>query len=444
MRSRISGSTSRAAASGAEPAARRSPLASLGQRGDSRSARGLRGAARPRGLERLQPGVPPRGRDDPRDASPSTTSSARDGFAELRGIGPGIAARLGELVETGTIAELDELEREVRPGADGLGRYLGVAPKRMLEIAAELGVRLRTSFARRPLPGGCSTVRGIGPATERRLVERLRTGAEPSPAAPPPRPGARARGADRAALDGEVAGDARRWVAAPHELVVVVAAADGPSRCSSVCGAPRCRHGRRAGERRAVGVTVEGIPVTLLVAEPGAPRDRAPARDRQRRIRRGARAAPRGGRRGGRLPRRSGSRGARRSCARRRFGLAAASRRARRRPRRPSLPHHVVGRQGNRAGDGARGDRARLRVHRDLRPHAERARRPGPRRRRSPQTGRGDRGGRTRSWRRSASSAAPRSTSGRTGRSTSPTTCWPSSTGCSSASTRASGSRASS
>jgi DNA polymerase (family 10) len=34
---------------------------------------------------------------------------------ELRGIGPGIEARLRELVETGTIAELDVLRRTVSP-----------------------------------------------------------------------------------------------------------------------------------------------------------------------------------------------------------------------------------------------------------------------------------------------------------------------------------------
>src|SRR5438093_1139091 len=37
---------------------------------------------------------------------------------ELRGIGPGIATRLRELVETGRIAELDELQREVQPVLD--------------------------------------------------------------------------------------------------------------------------------------------------------------------------------------------------------------------------------------------------------------------------------------------------------------------------------------
>src|SRR5687767_12141943 len=59
---------------------------------------------------------------------------------ELRGIGPGIAARLRELVETGTIAELDELEREVRPELVGLGRLLGIGPQRMVEIGRALGV----------------------------------------------------------------------------------------------------------------------------------------------------------------------------------------------------------------------------------------------------------------------------------------------------------------
>ena len=41
---------------------------------------------------------------------------------ELRGIGPGIEAKLRELVETGDLAELRELESDVRPELIGLGR----------------------------------------------------------------------------------------------------------------------------------------------------------------------------------------------------------------------------------------------------------------------------------------------------------------------------------
>src|SRR4051794_30665431 len=44
---------------------------------------------------------------------------------ELSGIGPGIEARLDELLETGEIAELRELEHDLVPGLVGLGRFLG-------------------------------------------------------------------------------------------------------------------------------------------------------------------------------------------------------------------------------------------------------------------------------------------------------------------------------
>src|SRR5437763_35040 len=49
---------------------------------------------------------------------------------ELRGIGAGIEGRLRELIETGEIAELSELERDLTPELVGLGRYLGLSAKR--------------------------------------------------------------------------------------------------------------------------------------------------------------------------------------------------------------------------------------------------------------------------------------------------------------------------
>src|ERR671930_2089274 len=92
---------------------------------------------------------------------------------DLRGIGPGIAARLRELVETGRIAELEELEREVQPELVGLGRFLGVGPKRMVEIGRALGVSTADEFGAAAREGRLTSVAGIGPQTERRLLERL-------------------------------------------------------------------------------------------------------------------------------------------------------------------------------------------------------------------------------------------------------------------------------
>ena len=60
---------------------------------------------------------------------------------ELRGIGPGIDARLRELVETGGLAELRELQRTVSPELAAFGRLIGIGARRATAIGAALGIR---------------------------------------------------------------------------------------------------------------------------------------------------------------------------------------------------------------------------------------------------------------------------------------------------------------
>src|SRR5262245_32015887 len=104
---------------------------------------------------------------------------ARQGRAqELRGIGPGIARRLHELAETGTIVELDELRREVRPELVGFGRMLGLSPRRTIEIANALGVETTDEFRRAATEGRLRTAPGVGPVTETKLLERLHAQAD--------------------------------------------------------------------------------------------------------------------------------------------------------------------------------------------------------------------------------------------------------------------------
>src|SRR5215210_3458588 len=98
---------------------------------------------------------------------------------ELRGIGPGIEARLRELVETGTIAELVELERELAPDFVGLGRYLGLGAKRSVELGRALGVRTADELREAAAAGRLRAVRGVGPKTEARLLEALAREGEP-------------------------------------------------------------------------------------------------------------------------------------------------------------------------------------------------------------------------------------------------------------------------
>jgi DNA polymerase (family 10) len=188
---------------------------------------------------------------------------------ELRGIGPGIERRLRELVETGRIEELQELEREVSPELAGLGRFLGVSVKRMLEIGRVLGVRTLAELREAANDGRLREVPGIGPETERKLRAALKR--EPEAAAPTPLLLHRSRplvASIADALGGIPAGDPRRWRDASERLAVVVPAEQPEPVLERFAQLPQIVSVVERGERRAVGVTVEGVPVELVVAEP--------------------------------------------------------------------------------------------------------------------------------------------------------------------------------
>jgi DNA polymerase (family X) len=188
---------------------------------------------------------------------------------ELRGIGPGIERRLRELVETGEIAELQELEREVSPELAGLARFLGVSVRRMLEIGRVLEVRTLAELREAADAGRLTEVPGIGPETERRL--RAALAREPVRAAPQPlrlnssRPLLEAIAEE---LGGVAAGEPRRWVDASVWLAVVCSSRRPGSVLDRFEALPQIVTVVERERRKAVGVTVEGVPVELVIAEP--------------------------------------------------------------------------------------------------------------------------------------------------------------------------------
>ena len=190
---------------------------------------------------------------------------------ELRGIGSSIEGKLRELVETGAIAELEELERDLAPGIVGLGRYLGLTARRSVEIARALGVSTPEELRDAAAAGRLREVPGVGPKTEGRLREALAR--EDAPRA------ARALLLDQAraltegiaaALGGEAAGDARRWRDACEDLAVVCAASDPAAVIERFAALPQVVALVRREERGALGLTVEGVPIRLVVAAPEA------------------------------------------------------------------------------------------------------------------------------------------------------------------------------
>jgi DNA polymerase (family 10) len=184
---------------------------------------------------------------------------------ELRGIGPGIERRLRELVETGRIAELDELEREVEPELVALGRYIGLGPQRLVTLGRALGIRSADELRAAAEAGRLREVPGVGPATEAKVLAALSR--EPQPAR---RGLTRNRALALAAalatpLDAVAAGELRRGCELVHRLVLVSSTAGALDRFVSQ---PEVVAVLERDERHAVGVTVEGIPVELIAAQP--------------------------------------------------------------------------------------------------------------------------------------------------------------------------------
>jgi DNA polymerase (family 10) len=182
---------------------------------------------------------------------------------DLRGIGPGIEARLRELLTTGQIAELRELERDIAPGLVGLGRFLGLTTKRSLELARGLGVRTPDEFRAAVADGRLRAVPGVGPKLEARIVEALAR----EPSTPPGLLLDRARslvGGIADALGGEPAGDPRRWRDICERLAVVCAAPDPEPVRARFAALPQIV----AMISPTCGLTVEGVPIELVVARP--------------------------------------------------------------------------------------------------------------------------------------------------------------------------------
>ncbi len=188
---------------------------------------------------------------------------------ELRGIGPSIEARLSELVETGEIAELRELEAEVAPELVAVGRLLGLSAKRAVEIGRSIGVETGAELRQAIRGGRLREAPGVGPKTEARLVAAL------AAERPLPRRGLTLNRAWALAesialpLGGVVAGDPRRFRETCERFAVVCASHSPGVLLDRFEALPPIVVVVERDARRSLGVTVEGVPVELVVAEPG-------------------------------------------------------------------------------------------------------------------------------------------------------------------------------
>jgi DNA polymerase (family 10) len=184
---------------------------------------------------------------------------------ELRGVGPGIESKLRELVTTGEIAELRDLQAELPPQLVSFGRLHGVGTKRISSIARALEITTVPELEAAVAAGRLQDVPGIGPATEAQIAAAL---ARP-PQAQRGLTVTRSRALSReiaGALDGHAAGAARRFCELAFELCVVVASDPPTDAIDAFAALPQIMALLERAERRAVGLTLDGVPIVLVVA----------------------------------------------------------------------------------------------------------------------------------------------------------------------------------
>jgi DNA polymerase (family 10) len=96
-----------------------------------------------------------------------------DRLTELPGIGEDLAGKIVEIVRTGTLGALRDLERSSPPGAVELMRIPGLGPKRAKILCEKLGVRSIAGLERAARAGRIRTLRGFGAKTEERIRHEL-------------------------------------------------------------------------------------------------------------------------------------------------------------------------------------------------------------------------------------------------------------------------------
>lgn len=101
-------------------------------------------------------------------------------LTELPGIGKDLAAKIKEIVETGTAVMLEEHRKAVPSTLTELLTIPGLGPKRVHALYTELGIRTLDQLRRAAQAGRVKALQGFGEKTERHILEQLkaRTGGE--------------------------------------------------------------------------------------------------------------------------------------------------------------------------------------------------------------------------------------------------------------------------
>src|SRR5581483_2170186 len=193
---------------------------------------------------------------------------------EVHGIGKSIAAKIGEYLETGAIAALEERRRRVPPAAVTLMNVPGIGPRRAMALTRELHIETVADLERAIESGAVGALPRVGEKVAQHILRELRA----RRAAPQRLPlGVALAAAEEvmrqlrscpAAGEMAAAGSIRRMKETIGDIDVLVASESPAEVVRAFARLPVVREVLAAGEKRASVLTHSGQQVDLRVIAP--------------------------------------------------------------------------------------------------------------------------------------------------------------------------------
>ncbi len=197
-----------------------------------------------------------------------------DAVAEIPDVGEAISAKIVEYVETGEVAELEELRAELPADFEELTRVEGVGPKTVAALYEAMGIEDLDDLEAAASAGEIREVEGFGPKTEANILENIDFAREAHERqllgeARPLADDVMSYLADEPAADRiETAGSIRRWLPTIGDVDVLVASADHEAVVSAFVDWPAVDVEIESGSNKA-SVRVDDVRVDLRVVDPG-------------------------------------------------------------------------------------------------------------------------------------------------------------------------------
>ncbi len=106
----------------------------------------------------------------------------QEDLTEIPGVGPDTAAKIREIVLTGSSHFLDKIQERVPAGLQRLQRIPGLGPRRIRQLYDQLGVKTLTQLRQAARHHRIRRLNGFGPAIEAKLLNEVNEPMNPSAA----------------------------------------------------------------------------------------------------------------------------------------------------------------------------------------------------------------------------------------------------------------------